>query len=75
LLRVPRERPVAGNPVRRALVALDPTGKQRAPAAMRAQDAAAQDSGSIFLAAVSAGSDAKKALTGTRWFGILGEFA
>jgi hypothetical protein len=75
LLRVPRERPVAGNPVRRALVALDPTGEQRAPAAMRRRMLRPGISGSILLAALSAGSDAKKALTGTRWFGILGEFA
>jgi hypothetical protein len=66
-------RPVAGSPVRRALVALDLTGKQfwhRSDAVQRAAD-----SGRVPGRKMTRSGHRKKVLTGFGWFGILGEFA
>jgi hypothetical protein len=73
LLRVSRVRLVAGNPVRRALVALDQRGMWRA-----SQECDAVCCG--LRVDASGGCERcerhrKKVLTGLRWFGILGEFA
>ena len=76
LLRHPEMRLVAGNLVRRALVALGST-VQREPAAMRCSALSPEPNarGEFLVGGTHRQDDTKKVLTRLAGFGILGEFA